>query len=322
MRLSMQASLWPTDPPVMSATEYEQLAAQIRPAFIEKMREERIDRAQAEPLCRIYLPLAAWVRKQKREDRPFVLGVNGAQGSGKSTLCEFLRLILREAYGYRVAGFSIDDIYMTHAERERLGREVHPLLVTRGVPGTHDVKLGMETLRALAEPAGGRVALPAFDKARDDRRPQSEWAAVEAPMDIVIFEGWCVGARPQPEAELVQPLNELEEREDVDGAWRHYVNAQLEGPYAVLFGQCDRLIMLKVPNLECVYEWRSLQEEKLAAKMAQAGAHRLMDSSGLKRFIMHYERLTRHMLSEMPDRADLTLFLDEHHQFTAIHINR
>jgi D-glycerate 3-kinase len=321
MLLSMQGSLWPTEPPVMSAEEYGEMAARIHPAFVKKLREARMDAGLAESLKRVYLPLAAWVRLQKQADRPFVLGVNGAQGSGKSTLSQFLRLILSEGYGYRVAGFSIDDIYKTHAERERLGREVHPLLVTRGVPGTHDVQLALQTLRALTDPAGGRVAIPAFDKAHDDRLPESQWPTVEGPVDVVIFEGWCVGANPQPEDELAQPLNELESREDVDGRWRSYVNKELKGEYAELFGRLDRLVMLKVPNMKCVYEWRSLQEEKLAAATAPAGRRRIMDSSGLKRFIMHYERLTRHMLNEMPDRADLTLFLDEHHQFTAIHIN-
>ena len=322
MLLSMQGSLWPTEPSVMSAEEYREMAARIHPAFVKKLREARMDVGLAEPLKRVYLPLAAWVRLQKHADRSFVLGVNGAQGSGKSTLSQFLRLILSEGYGYRVAGFSIDDIYKTHAERERLGREVHPLLVTRGVPGTHDVQLGLHTLQALTDLRGGRVPIPVFDKAHDDRLPESQWPLVEGPVDVVIFEGWCVGAKPQPEDELAQPLNELESREDVDGSWRSYVNAELKGEYADLFGHLDRLVMLKVPNMKCVYEWRGLQEEKLAAATAPSGRHRIMDSSGLKRFIMHYERLTRHMLDEMPDRADLTLFLDEHHQFTAIHINR
>ncbi|QSA98971.1 hypothetical protein JWZ97_01300 [Methylococcus sp. EFPC2] len=285
------------------------------------MRELQLDAGLAEPLKRVYIPLAAWVHRQKQEGRAFVLGVNGAQGSGKSTLSALLSLILTEGYGYKVAGFSIDDIYKTRAEREKLGREVHPLLVTRGVPGTHDVQLGLDTLAALVDPAGSSVAIPAFDKAHDDRLPSSEWSVLAGPVDVVIFEGWCVGAKPQDDAELQSALNELEAREDVDGVWRRFVNEELKGEYAELFARLDRLIMLKVPNMESVYEWRSLQEEKLAATIVPSGRHRIMDSSGLKRFIMHYERLTRHMLAEMPERADLTLFLDEHHQFTAIHIN-
>ena len=320
MQLTLQASLWPTESTLLDAEGYQALVAKVRQVFLAKMHEERIDLALAEPLLRVYLPLAAWIDQQKRPDQPFVLGINGAQGSGKSTLCEFLQLILREGFGYRVAGLSIDDLYKTHAERERLGHDVHPLLVTRGVPGTHDVALGLAVIGELTDPNGREVAIPAFDKARDDRRDVSTWQRVQGPVDLVIFEGWCVGASPQSAQDLIEPLNELEQREDVDGSWRRHVNAQLAGPYAELFGRIDRLIMLRVPSMQCVYEWRSLQEEKLAAKTDASTHHRIMDSSGLKRFIMHYERLTRHMLEEMPDRADLTLYLNEHHQFTSIHI--
>ncbi len=301
----------------MNPQEYAELADRIRPAFMAKLREEKLPADQEEPLCRAYLPLADWVHRQKTVGKPLLLGVNGAQGSGKSTLCAFLQLILAEAYGYRVTGFSIDDIYLTRTERERLGRETHPLLVTRGVPGTHDIALGRQTLQKLFDPAGGPVAMPAFDKALDDRRPQTEWTEYEGPADIVIFEGWCVGAKPQAEAELSEPVNPLERDEDSDGIWRSYVNRQLQGPYADLSGQIDRLIMLKVPDMECVYEWRSLQEQKLAGKTALTdGKQRTMDAEGLRRFIMHYERITRHTLAEMPGRADLTLFLDHNHQFT------
>ncbi len=320
MGLSMSAGLWPNEAAVLDAQAYMELAGRLRPAFLELLRHEQMSATLAEPLGRVYLPLAAWVNAQ-RQGRPFVLGVNGAQGSGKSTLSAFLQRILREAFGLKVAGFSIDDLYRTHEERERLAREVHPLLATRGVPGTHDVALGLSLLDTLTGDTSSRVSLPVFDKAHDDRAPEEEWPEIEAPVDVVIFEGWCVGARPQPEAELLKPLNELEQRDDAEGAWRRHVNAQLAGPYAELFARIDRLVMLRVPSLSCVYEWRSLQEDKLAAKAARAHQHRIMDSSGLKRFIMHYERLTRHMLEEMPDRADITLYLDEHHQFTSIHLN-
>jgi D-glycerate 3-kinase len=319
--LSMQASLWPTELAVLDASEYRDLAARLRPALHAELLRHQLDRGLEEPLSRVYLPLAAWVVRQRSRERPLILGVNGAQGSGKSTLGAFLGLILREGFGLRTTVLSIDDFYRTHGERERLGREIHPLLVTRGVPGTHDLALAADLLDRLTRGAGP-VAVPCFDKAKDERRPESEWPVVEAPVDVLIFEGWCVGARPQPESELAEPLNELETLDDDDGTWRDHVNGQLKGAYADLFARLDRLIMLRVPNLECIYEWRSLQEEKLARGESGGERARILDSSGLKRFIMHYERLTRHMLDEMPDRADLVLYLDEQHQFTAILTNR
>ncbi|WP_333687205.1 hypothetical protein [Methylococcus capsulatus] len=313
--------LWPAR--IVAEDVYRSVWERVRPAFLASMATQRIPLTLAESLARVYVPLAAWVLTH-RDNGPFVLGVNGAQGSGKSTLCDFLALILREGYGCKVAGFSIDDLYKTRSERERLAREVHPLLMTRGVPGTHDVELGLQTLDRLTKIGPEvSVALPAFDKSVDDRRPLSAWPQITAPVDVVIFEGWCVGCVPQVGEDLVRPINALESGEDADGSWRTYVNEQLGGPYTELFDRLDRLIMLKVPDLECVYRWRGLQERKLAAAVRGNGSssHRLMDEAALRRFIMHYERLTRHMLAEMPARADITLFLDENHRFVRAHIN-
>jgi D-glycerate 3-kinase len=313
--------LWPSR--VLSETGFAALWERVREPFFRHMRRLGIAEPVADILAQDYLQLAAWVVSQKK-NHPLVLGVNGAQGSGKSTLCESLTLILAHGYGLRTVGFSIDDLYLTRAERERLARQIHPLLITRGVPGTHDVELGCRLLDALRN-AGlcATVAVPSFDKAVDDRRPQAEWPSIEGPVDVVIFEGWCVGCKPQMDEDLVAPINVLEAEEDPDGSWRHYVNDQLKGPYADLFSRIDRLVMLCVPSMCSVFEWRSLQERKLAASLQLGGGaagHRLMDDSALRRFIMHYERLTRHALREMPARADITLFLDEAHRFSRVHL--
>jgi D-glycerate 3-kinase len=313
-------SLWPAG--VMAPAEFAELRERLRPAFLARLGGHGIPEEWAEDLAGIYLPLAAWVRGQKSA-APLVLGINGAQGSGKSTLADFLGFLLEEAYGCRVAGFSIDDLYKTRAERERLAREVHPLLRIRGVPGTHDTGLGLATLRALKSAAPSTLTpLPAFDKARDDRRPASEWPLFRGRPDVIVFEGWCVGTAPQADEALALPINELEQDEDADGTWRRHVNERLKGECAELFGELDRLAMLKVPGMASVFEWRALQERKLAEKTPPENRQRLMDEAGIKRFIMHYERLTRHNLAEMPDRADLTLYLDENHRFTRIQINR
>ena len=312
--------LWPDG--ILSPVEYTELWDRVRPVFLERMDEHRIPEKFADALAGIYLPLAAWVHGQKGTET-LVLGVNGAQGSGKSTLCDFLGFVLSEAYGDRVAGFSIDDIYKTRAERERLAREVHPLLVTRGVPGTHDADLGLATIHALkaAEPYA-LTPLPSFDKARDDRRPFQEWPRFRGRPDVIIFEGWCVGTGPQSDEALIRPVNELERNEDADGAWRRYVNERLKSDYARLFGELDRLIVLKVPGMDSVLEWRSLQERKLAERTDPSHRQRLMDAEGIRRFIMHYERLTRHNLEELPGRADLTLHLDVHHRLTRIQVRQ
>ncbi len=237
--------------------------------------------------------------------RPFVLGICGAQGSGKSTLSEALADRLR-ARGVATAVLSIDDLYRTRAERAALARDVHPLFAVRGVPGTHDVALGLDILAALD--AGRAAALPRFDKARDDRAPADAWETAPGDTALLILEGWCVGARPEAEAALAEPVNDLEREEDADGRWRRAVNAALAGDYQALFARLDLLVLLAAPGFEAVRDWRVEQEHGLA-RTAGAGAQGVMSDAEVERFIRFYERLTRHILAEMPDRADLVIRL-------------
>jgi D-glycerate 3-kinase len=200
---------------------------------------------------------------------------------------------------------------------------VHPLLRTRGVPGTHDVERGITVIRQLLA-AGDQeqTRLPRFNKALDEPIPENELPLFKGRADLVILEGWCVGAIPQSASALIEPVNELERDRDTDGVWRNYVNAQLAGPYQVLFGLLDRLLLLHAQRFEDIYAWRLLQERKLAAKVSSAaaapGASRLMSDDELRRFIMHFERLTRHILREMPARADLVAELDANRHVSAI----
>jgi len=233
--------------------------------------------------------------------RPIVLGICGSQGSGKSTLAVALAEKLEED-GRTCEILSLDDLYLPKSARERLAREVHPLLATRGPPGTHDVSLGIEVIDLLR--AGSSVALPRFDKARDDRAVPSDWPRVEENCDVLLFEGWCVGCTPQADEELLEPVNELERDEDPEGVWRSVVNLWLRGDYKELFAQIDMLVMLKVAGFEAVLANRRKQEEKLRA--ANPGASGVMDDAALVRFCQHYERLTRHMMEDLPRRADFT----------------
>ncbi|NQE61272.1 kinase [Caulobacter sp. RHG1] len=244
-----------------------------------------------------------------RGDGPFVLGVCGAQGSGKSTLAEGLTERLT-ARGLRAATLSLDDLYLSHAERARLGEVVHPLFATRGVPGTHDVALGLRLLSALR--AGQDAVLPRFDKATDD--PASTGAPVNGPLDVLIFEGWCVGARAQDDAALLAPVNALEAKRDPDATWRRFVNQALATDYADLFARIDRLVLLAAPGFEVVRDWRIQQEHELRARVGEEA--RTMSDDEIGVFIQHYERLTRHILSDMPAYADLTLRLDEKRRLT------
>ncbi|MEO9132341.1 MAG: kinase [Sphingomonas sp.] len=239
--------------------------------------------------------------------RPIIVGVNGAQGSGKSTLCDFLSRSLLPELGLRAATLSLDDLYLSRAARERLAHDLHPLFATRGVPGTHDVELGRALLDRVTSGQTCDIRLPRFDKRNDDCAPIEAWPNQTLPVDVFLFEGWCVGARPQDEASLAESINALERDEDSDCIWRRHVNAALAGPYQALFHQIDLLVMLQPPSFEAVAANRALQERKLAASGA---GKRTMDAAELHRFMLHYERLTRHMFAEMPARADVLFRLD------------
>jgi D-glycerate 3-kinase len=245
-------------------------------------------------------PLADRIADLWLDGRPRLIGISGAQGSGKTTLCRFLEALLVE-HNLRTVTLSLDDLYLTRAEREDMAAHVHPLFATRGVPGTHDIALGEAILDDLL--AGRTAALPRFDKAANDRA--SVRRMVEPPVEVVLFEGWCVGAVPQPAAALDAPINALERYEDATGVWREEVNRRLATDYAALFARPALLVMLQVEGFEAVHANRALQEQKLAASNPEGQA--VMDEAALDRFLMHYERLTRWMLEEMPGRADVVI---------------
>lgn len=242
-----------------------------------------------------------------------LVGINGAQGTGKSTLALLLQDLLC-AQDYKVAVLSIDDFYLSRSSREQLARSVHPLLASRGVPGTHDVELLQKTLQALASASRGQlVELPAFDKATDDIVAPLQRPRVEGPIDLILLEGWFIGAGAQSEELLENPVNALEQKEDPEGHWRHWVNAKLAGQYQQVFQQLDLLILMQAPSFEQVYQWRGLQESKLRQKNS-GKATAVMDESALRRFIEHFERLTRHCLQTLPQQADLIYRLNQQHQ--------
>lgn len=280
-------------------------------AWIEAyLRQERLPASYRATIEEALLPLAAAIaRRARASDQLVIVGLCGPQGSGKSTatgvLCELLR-----HDDLSSAALSLDDFYLPRAQREELARTTHPLLRTRGVPGTHDVELAQAVIDSLAtsEP----TPLPAFDKATDDRRPRNQWPLFNGPARIVILEGWCVGAAPQSAAALVEPVNALEREEDPDGRWRGYVNAQLAGPYRALFERLSPLVLLQAPSFEVVYGWRREQEQKLRERLLREGGdtRRVLSDDAVSRFVSHYERLTRHILTEMPRRADHVISLD------------
>lgn len=299
------------------------------PIIEQFITQERLPPVFAETAHDYYLPLSDYIAKRRRSSPDtLVVGVNGAQGTGKSTLSLLLKQLL-QAQQLECVVISIDDLYLTREERLRLSEEVHPLLKTRGVPGTHDLDLGLNLIAALKGATRDTlIPIPQFDKAQDERSPSQYWPVHSGPVDVIVLEGWCVGALP---SKLTgSPINELERSHDADGTWRRYVEAQLVD-YQRLFSQLDLLVMLKAPSMECIIAWRTLQEEKLIAKVeataqasnsptgADAPNKGIMNKGELLWFIMHYERLTRSMLETMPEYANVLLNIDEEHRIVDAH---
>ncbi|PXX89174.1 hypothetical protein DIT71_16460 [Marinobacter vulgaris] len=293
------------------------------------INQESLPNSYADTVEKTILPLAQHIHSLRQaQERPVVIGIHGAQGTGKSTLTEFLRELLTTHYHTPTASFSLDDLYLTRVEREKLAEDVHPLFITRGVPGTHDIALGQQVIDQLE--AAGRdteTPIPAFDKSRDDRKPRQQWPVFRGRAEAILVEGWCMGAVPATsEEELMEPVNELERSEDPEGTWRQYVDRCLRGEYSRFFSHLDNLIMLRAPSMECVLQWRTLQEHKLRKRTdgapkdrsvdtGPAQPSRIMSDREVVRFIMHYERITRASLAEMPARADCVINVGEDHSF-------
>ncbi|MDP3176124.1 MAG: kinase [Phenylobacterium sp.] len=272
--------------------------------FMAAERLPEAFRASVQAICVPFVEHIAALAAAKA--RPVTVGLCGSQASGKSTVAAVAARLLAQQ-GLRCAVLSLDDLYLTREARQALAAQVHPLLATRGPPGTHDVTLGEATLQSLQTP--GETRIPRFDKGRDTRRASAEWEPFDGAADVILFEGWCVGAIAQRVEALATPINALEAQEDAGGVWRGYINTALAGPYQALFGRLDTLVLLQAPGFETVLAWRIEQEAKLRLRAPDAPG--VMSDAQIARFIAHYERITRHILNEMPARADLVFRLDE-----------
>jgi D-glycerate 3-kinase len=282
-------------------------------AFIEK---HKLNKGFEDTAQNWYTPLAEQIKMHHiSAGKPIIVAINGCQGSGKSTLTDYLKDYLENIHGLKIANLSLDDFYFSQIERESLAEKIHPLFKTRGVPGTHDIKLAMQIIKQLVADSG-TIKLPRFDKSTDNPFSNDCWPEISTPVDIVIFEGWCVGAQHQITSMLQQPVNTLESEQDQSGVWRQYVNQQLKNVYEPLYSNIDFWIMLKAPSFENVYAWRLEQEQKLA-KQSMENAQGIMSEQQIASFIQYYQRLTEHMLNTLPSKSDVVFELDSQRQILA-----
>ena len=238
--------------------------------------------------------------------KTYIIGINGCQGSGKSTLADYLCTVVAEKYHLATVALSLDDFYLTKAERIELARKIHPLLAQRGVPGTHDVNLAVDTISSLA--SGNKALITRFDKSMDDRVPEANSETITGHIGLIVIEGWCFGAKPQAPNSLIEPVNHLERSEDPDGVYRDYVNTALATQYPQLFELADSTVMLRAPSFKTVFEWRLEQEQKLIEKLrttkTDPASVSTMSDQEIRRFIQNFQRITEHCLEEMPTRVD------------------
>ena len=276
-------------------------------------------RGKLAQLNNFYLPISKMINDdylKKKKTR--VIGLTGGQGTGKSTISNILKIILKEAYNLETVTFSIDDFYKTLDERKKMSKKINNLFFTRGVPGTHDTKILFKCIKNLKNKKFKKMTIPKFDKSSDDRSPKNKWLKIKKKPNIVIFEGWCVGATAQKNKDLNFPINKLEELRDNKKIWRQKVNLELKKNYKKIFNLIDKLIFLKVPSFKYVFKWRLLQEEKL--RITGKGK-KTMNDKQIENFVMYYERITKHMLKTLPKKADTVIEIDERHRLKSIRFN-
>ena len=263
-----------------------------------------------------YLPLSKWIYSVYQKDKKTkIIGLSGGQGAGKSTITSILKLIFKKKYGLDLCVFSIDDFYKTKAERIKMSKKIHPLFATRGVPGTHDIKLLNKVIQKLKKKKFKSVLIPKFDKSTDDRFKKIKWQKIKKIPDIILLEGWCVGAIQQKKSELLRPINIIEKKLDKRLIWRNKVNNLLKNEYKKLFNKIDKLVYLKAPDFNQIFKWRLLQEQKLKLT---SKSKKTMSKTQIKEFIMFYERITKHMMKNFSKISDLTVFLDKNHRSKAM----
>ena len=264
-------------------------------------------------LKKTYIPIAFWINeKWKKKGKTLFLGLSAGQGSGKTTVAAILSIILKTFFKRNVCVISIDDFYKTLQERNKMAEQKHPLFKTRGVPGTHDINLIKNFFILIKKKKFRKIKLPKFNKSIDDRFEKNYWFKINKRPEIVLLEGWCVGAKAVSDSTLIKPINKLEKNKDPHLVWRKHVNEKLKKEYKKLFSMIDHYIFMKVPNFKMVFKWRLLQETKLRKK--SNFKKKIMSYNDIKYFIMFYQRITLQMIKDLSKSASIIILLKKNHE--------
>ena len=264
------------------------------------------------------IPVCFWIANKVNRKKPIIVGLAGGQGTGKTTVSSIIKLILIKYFKFKVFKISIDDFYKTRKERTQLSKKIHPLLMTRGVPGTHDINLMLNFFKDVKKQNFKSLRLPKFDKSIDDRVKKNQWYKIKSKPDVIIFEGWCVGAKSQKNIELKKPINSLEKIHDKSMKWRNYVNFQLAGKYKIFHNMLDCLLYLKAKNFSLLRIWRLKQEKKLLSKTTKKKNLKIMNKKEVLNFMMTYQRITEQMFKVAPKFSSIVMTLNKKHQIKNI----
>ena len=281
-----------------------------------KSQETKADKFKnKEKMIKSFLiPLCFWINKKVDRTKPYFLGLAGGQGSGKTTTSSLIKIILTKYFKLNVFRISIDDFYKTRKERINLSKRVHPMLLTRGVPGTHDINMMLSFFKKAKSKKFKRLKLPSFNKAIDDRFNKKRWYNLKNKPDVIIFEGWCVGAKAEKTNTLKKTINSMEKSRDQKQVWRKYVNDQLKSKYKNLYSQLNCLIYLKAKNFSLLQKWRLKQERKLWIKSKLKSNLKIMSKGDVINFMQTYQRITQNMFKYMPKYATIIINLNSNHQ--------
>ncbi len=268
------------------------------------------------------IPVSFWIAKKANKKKPLIIGLAGGQGSGKTTISSILTLILKKYFMLNVFKFSIDDFYKTRKDRKLLSKNKHPLLMTRGVPGTHDIDLMLKLFKKVKSKKFKGLEVPKFNKAIDDRCKKGLWYKLKSKPDVIIFEGWCVGAKAQKNKQLEKPINSLERVYDQGIKWRSHVNNQLKTKYKILFKQLDGLLYLKAKNFSILRQWRLKQERKLWVQTKNKKNLKIMSSGDVINFMQTYQRITQQMFKDAVKSSSIIMYLNSNHQIQTVKFKR
>ena len=258
----------------------------------------------------VWLPLAMKIAAQHQQlGKPFIQGILGAQGTGKTTMSMILVLILQHL-GYRTLSLSLDDLYKTYSDRLALMQQDSRLL-WRGPPGTHDIYLATSLLDQIHQ-GNSPVIVPRFDKSAyggmgDRTTPE----VITNPIDIVLFEGWFVGVKPIPPKVLLTPPPPI--LTDVDKQFASDMNNQLKD-YLPLWERLDSLIVLYPTDYRYSLAWRKQAERQMIA----AGKSGMTDAE-IEEFVNYFWRSLHPELFINPliqsSSVDLVIEINADHSF-------